>query len=129
MFSNCDRELLLWIDGSVVKFDSPTTYGDLGNTRPTESDLSPVGMASQGAKMKLSHLKVFRDIYYIAEWMNRRCMLSSGLYKRLRLIHYPQGKVDQFFSDPTQWSDFDESNMRQVEFHLKGRSVLRPGRQ
>jgi signal peptidase I len=29
-------------------------------------------------------------------------------------------KVDQFFSDPTQWSAaYDQSNMRQVEFQIK----------
>ena len=66
MFSNCDRELLLWINGKVVKFDEPTTYGDLHDTVPTRLDLSPVGVASLGGKMKLSHLKIFRDIYYIA---------------------------------------------------------------
>ncbi len=48
MFSNCDRQLLLWINDSVVKFDSPTTYGDLNNAHPTPSDLTPVGVASQG---------------------------------------------------------------------------------
>ena len=50
IFSNCDRELLLWINGNVVKFDTPTTYGDLNNTRPTQLDLSPVGIASTRRK-------------------------------------------------------------------------------
>ena len=29
-FANCDNELRLWIDGSVVQFDAPTCYDDLG---------------------------------------------------------------------------------------------------
>jgi signal peptidase I len=63
-FSNCDNELLLWIDGDVVKFDAPTTYDDLANTSADPSDLEPVGVATHGAKAKISHLAIFRDIYY-----------------------------------------------------------------
>jgi signal peptidase I len=124
MFSNCDRELLLWINDSVVKFDSPTTYGDLNDTRPTELDLSPVGIAAQGVKMKLSHLKVLRDIYYLA--VNKESPRLRVSKDKAELIDYnsvppllAMKKVDQFFSDPAQWSAFDETNMRQVEFQIK----------
>ena len=34
-----------------------------------------------------------------------------------QLIYH--GRVDQFFSDPSQWNELEESNMRQVEFTLK----------
>jgi signal peptidase I len=125
MFSNCDRELLLWVDDRVVKFDSDTTYDDLNNTRPTPLDLTPVGIASRGARMKLNHLKVMRDIYYIAvdkgsftlDYMNNRMNFLSD-YKKLPIL-LSRGRSEQFFSDPTQWSDLEESNMRQVEFPLK----------
>ena len=30
-----------------------------------------------------------------------------------------QGRIDQFFSDPSQWSDLEETNMRKVEFTIK----------
>ena len=33
--------------------------------------------------------------------------------------HYHARISAQFFSDPSQWSAFDESNMRMVEFTLK----------
>ena len=81
MFSNCDRQLLLWVNGSVAEFDQPTTYDELNNSHPTLADLTPVSVASQGAKLKLSHLKVMRDIYYIAvdkrmvlSWIITRCL-------------------------------------------------------
>jgi signal peptidase I len=134
MFSNCDRQLLLWINDSVVKFDSPTTYGDLNNTCPTELDLSPARFASQGVKMKLSHLKVKRDIYYIAT--NKESRLIVNKYKgKAELIDYIQlppmlamKKVDQFFSDPTQWSAaFDQSNMCQIEFQMKNEQYFALG--
>jgi signal peptidase I len=120
IFSNCDRELLLWIDGSVVKFDSETTYRDLDNAQPTASDLAPVSVASRGAKLKLSHLKIMRDIYYLAV---KRSLQRLG--RNIQLIDYDtvpdlltQGKVEQFFSDPAQWSALKESNMRTVDFSM-----------
>ena len=66
IFSNCDNELLLWVDGSVVSFDAPTAYDDLGNTEHDAADLAPVGVASVGAEVRVSHLRVLRDLYYIA---------------------------------------------------------------
>ncbi len=66
-FSNCDDEMLLWVDGRVVSFDAPTRYDDLGNDRPDASDLTPVGVASAGARVQISHLRVFRDIFYGAD--------------------------------------------------------------
>ncbi|MGD0382593.1 MAG: signal peptidase I [Thermoguttaceae bacterium] len=125
IFSNCDRELLLWINDNLVKFDSPTTYGDLNDTSPTILDLSPLGFASQGVKMKLSHLKVLRDIYYIAanKESPRLIVNNKGKFELIDYIAQPpmlaMKKVDQFFSDPTQWSAFDKSNMSQVEFQIK----------
>ena len=68
-FSNCDDEMLLWVDNKLVAFDAPTRYDDLGNTLPNASDLAPAGVASVGAKVQLSHLALFRDIYYMADPM------------------------------------------------------------
>ena len=55
-----------------MPFDASTAYNDLGNQLPEASDLSPVGVASVGAKAQLSHLAIFRDIYYIADDMSYR---------------------------------------------------------
>ena len=69
-FANVDDQLLLSINGREVSFDSPTTYDSLNNTRYTDDDLEPVWIGSNGAAIKISHLKVCRDIYYIAERSN-----------------------------------------------------------
>ena len=66
MFSNVDDQLLLWVDGSVVEFDTATTYPLLDNHADTDSDVRPVGLGARGAKITVDHLKVFRDVYYIA---------------------------------------------------------------
>src|SRR5262249_18010070 len=70
-FANADRELLLWIDGKLATFDMPTMYGDLNNERPRwaaddAGDLAPLGIGSRGATITVSHLRVLRDVYYIA---------------------------------------------------------------
>ncbi|MCG2685125.1 MAG: signal peptidase I [Planctomycetales bacterium] len=66
-FSNCDNQMLLWVDGRLVSFDSTTAYDEeLGNTQPDESDMKPVGVASVGVPVEIGGLQVLRDIYYIA---------------------------------------------------------------
>jgi signal peptidase I len=66
-FSNCDNQMLLWVDGKVAKFNALTEYDEhLGNTQPRQTDLEPVGIASKGVRVRMSHLVVLRDIYYIA---------------------------------------------------------------
>lgn len=77
-FSNCDNELRLWVDGSVVRFDAPTTYGDLGNTSPDAADLTPVGVASVGAQVRVSHLNIQRDLYYSALRSEERMGTHNG---------------------------------------------------
>ena len=69
--SNIDRQLLLWVNGNVVKFDGPTTYVCDANLRPMWTkadplDLAPAGIAAKGCKVQVSSMKIHRDIYYIA---------------------------------------------------------------
>jgi signal peptidase I len=80
-FSNIDEQLLLWVDGHAVAFDTATSYPYLGNVKPVETppvrgsdrpqdatDLSPVGIAVEGgAAVDVRHLKIWRDIYYTAD--------------------------------------------------------------
>ena len=88
IFANVDDELTLWVDGKVVAFKDPTKpmhaphagqtesesekhpnqYNSalLNDHVPTAEDLSPVGIAAEGAAVKVSHIKVLRDVYYIA---------------------------------------------------------------
>jgi hypothetical protein len=65
-FVNVDDELLLWIDGKLMEFDAPTAYGPLPNTNPGELDFAPVGIAARGIKADVGHLRIVRDIYYLA---------------------------------------------------------------
>jgi signal peptidase I len=103
--------LLLWIDDVIVTFNAPTTYDELNNTQPDASDLSPAGVASVGARVRVSHLRISRDLYYIATNNSVRqntdyeepLSLSQNLTKQL-IQNRPkkrsadfQLKSDQFF--------------------------------
>ena len=116
LFSNCDDELLLWVDGSVVAFDAPTTYDDLGNTQPDNDDLAPVGVASAGAQVQISHLRVLRDIYYSA-------VRGDGGPRESYDVRYQPGPcaAQSAASVPPRRS--------YVDFPLEAGPVLRAGRQ
>src|SRR5262249_38716574 len=62
-FSNVDEQLLLWVNGKLIEFNVPTTYE---HVPPSGSnDLSPAGIGVEGgAAVEVSHLKLWRDIYY-----------------------------------------------------------------
>jgi signal peptidase I len=104
IFSNCDNELRLWIDGRVVQFDSPTTYDKLGNTMPDQSDLSPVGVASNGAAVRLSRLALVRDIYYISDMsMSHHQHLAAGNFSVFSSALGEEARLRNRTEEPTEF--------------------------
>ncbi|MDZ4819041.1 MAG: signal peptidase I [Planctomycetota bacterium] len=83
-FANVDEELWLWVDDELIKFEGGTRYPPLGNNKEVTnstlpgdgSDLSPVGIATNGAKVEVSHLNIRRDIFYIAQWTQQQATAS-----------------------------------------------------
>src|SRR5581483_6523554 len=65
-FANVDDQLLTWVDNRLLKFDADTRYVELNNHRPTVEDLTPVRIGASGATLSVAHLRIDRDIYYIA---------------------------------------------------------------
>ncbi len=107
-FANVDDQLTLWVDGRVVAFDQPPTFGPLGNHRPTAADLAPVGLGSQGAAVEVSSLRILRDIYYIAgrtSWPND--VIADYPRHDRPFTTLSEENLAAFFSDPTQWDIFD----------------------
>ena len=106
----------MWVDGKAVEFDKPTEYLELGPRVPTKADLSPAAIgAAGGAKLAVSHLKLHRDIYYIAMSGNDD-NLADVLWEQtadsngqapLSLAH--------FFSEPEFWRDQHPPNARKFE--------------
>lgn len=133
-FANIDDELTLWVDDHVVKFDGPTTYSPLGNDYPqaTEKDLgdlAPAGIGSRGAQLKVSKMRVWRDVYYIAERLDPRSgggLLTdypkSGLDRQNSIASMDQEELADFMSTPETWKTFGPGQInarREVTFPLK----------
>jgi len=117
MLSNVDDELRLWVDGRVVKFDPDDTTYDSFKLRarvPTGADLSPVGIAVRKAAAKVSHLRLSRDIYYIAQEQQRE-----------ELNDFVRDVPD--LADPDTWPlGFADANMRRVDLPLAAPDPLHP---
>ncbi len=117
-FSNCDEQLLLWVNGKLVRFDDDTCYPPLGNQQPQLADLAPAGIAALGAALRVSHIKLWRDVYYIADSSSQP------------LSDYPKSEIGlppsiDFLSNPQQWNVFQRR--RSVEFALKADEFLALG--
>lgn len=124
-FANIDDQLLLWVDGDVVQFDGGTAYdvdqvyGDRRDIRPRTSDedlgdLAPVGVGARNAKLAVTRLQVWRDIYYIADsWHN-----NLSRYGNVITDFQPRGAQDlvALSYDPRLWDEF--AARRHVDFPL-----------
>jgi signal peptidase I len=93
-FANVDDQLLLWVDETPITFDGSTHYQSsaqlrsvnrngveqtadiegeeglpaLDNVVPKAQDLaSPAGIGVRGADVRVAHLRLLRDTYYIAD--------------------------------------------------------------
>lgn len=117
-FANVDNQLHLWVNEKLVNFDVPTAYGGVDVSRPYEEDLLPVRIGCSQAEIKLSHLKLYRDIYYIAA--------ESGQSPLTDFPHFPQipfhgnevtmspSQHDElaFYTDPSRWEVFRQRRHR-----------------
>jgi len=121
MFANIDNQLLLWVNDRVVPFDAKTTYPLLGNARPRSADRQrPVRIGSGGAALRLSHLKIYRDVYYIAQRTG-----SSGPITDF--VHFPrplqtEEEVAEVLSDVREWAFFRSAH--QIIFPLGDEEFL-----
>jgi signal peptidase I len=106
--SNFDSQLLLWVDGEPVEFSAPTTYPTPEAGIPTEEDLAPAGVGSRGAGLEVRDLRIYRDIYYIADFNRgpRRRPLSDYPDRSGPLADYSRRYLAQFLADPRQWGVF-----------------------
>ena len=132
-FSNCDDELLLWLDDKLVEFDSPTTF-DARKFRSDQEDhpqfsathpldAAPVAVAVRGGTATIRQLKVDRDKYYIAT--NSSSFGGIYDYNMNELYNLAGGRdvtlsdVQRVFAMPEKWADFlGWQTRRTVSFEL-----------
>ncbi len=135
-FSNCDDQLLLWVDGDLVEFDSPTTFDSRRYRSDKEDhpqflathplDAAPVAVAIRGGTGTIRQLKVDRDKYYIAT--NNSSFGGIYDYDMSELYRLAGGRggitlkdIQQVFAMPEKWADFvGWQTRRKVSFELDG---------
>ncbi len=139
--SNCDHEMLLRVNGSVVAFDGPTTYDSDDLASPAWSpadpgDLAPAGIGSRGAALRISSLRVLRDKYYIA-------VRDDGAGNQEDINDYAEyvtipgspirdegEAIQAIFANPELWKTtqlFDGDQRRFVQFDLQADQFLPMG--
>jgi signal peptidase I len=128
MFANFDQQLRLWVNGTAVAFDDANdgvNYPKLENDLPRTSaddplDLAPAGVGSQGAGLAVRHLKLWRDLYYVAARGLFGPLADYDGNHTIASLNYAQ--LYSFWSDPDQWYLGDGvspfAQRRQVSFPL-----------
>lgn len=122
-FSNCDDQLLLWVDGKLVEFDRPTTFesrlfrnNDENHPRYSKADpldAAPVAIGLQGGNGTIHALRIYRDKYYIAT-SNSNYGISD-----YDVSGFTNQEYQQLFTMPDLWNDFRGwSARRTVTFEL-----------
>jgi signal peptidase I len=114
-FANVDDQLLLWVNGDLVEFDGGTAYdvdkvfGDRRRILPQTSeddpgDLAPAGIGARNAKLSVTRLRLWRDIYYIADSWER----NRGGDLVTDFDHPWQAQLFGLPFDPSLWPLFAE---------------------
>ena len=97
---NADDRIFVWINRRPVKFQG-VPYVDFHRDDPVRlkyslsdpGDLEPVGVGAQGAKLSVSRIKVWRDVYYVS------VSLQNGIEYR----DVPAGASNMILDDPKLW--------------------------
>lgn len=129
--ANVDDRLLLWVDGKPVEFDVDTAY-DVQDRLPKQADLTPASVGAEGAALRISHVRLLRDVYYIADnnrggghWPSHHRTIT-GYVSRPRSLEPSSfyssdgddvaSTIAEYLSNPRYWGDMRD--MRSVEFAL-----------
>ena len=130
-FCNIDEELRLVVNGKEIDFGEEGRYDKLAddlsgplarNRPPTKLDLEPVAVGIQGAVVEVRHLKVLRDIYYIAGEVGDRTSNSICDLIDSPFNPYSETRINEVLSDSNQWTDFGKTRTR--EFKLEKNQYL-----
>ena len=119
-FSNCDDQLLLWVNDRVVEFDGPTMYVRADDVVPRWSatdpgDMAPAGIGGKNLNATVTSLRVLRDIYYLAQEPDRSHHYDQHEYLRDLSPRDRQA----VFDNPQLWELTTLFNDRaQIEFTL-----------
>jgi len=114
LLANVDDQLLLGVDGTLVEFDVATAYGPLENGRPEKADLSPAGIGSRGASLLVRQVRLFRDVYYVADDGQQFARLSD--FDHRSFAGGAGENVGRYLTDPELWDVLEKR--RSLDFRL-----------
>ncbi|MEM9367934.1 MAG: signal peptidase I [Planctomycetota bacterium] len=135
-FSNCDDELMLWVDGAVIPLEQDGVFAQFqpddvlapAERRPhydgpgNPLDAAPVGLSVIGGTATLHRLELHRDKYYIATKNAEDNMIdydASDLY-RINGAPLRAVEIQQVMAEPAIWDQFPLwSTRRAVSFRLE----------
>jgi signal peptidase I len=131
-YSNCDDQLLLWVNNKLIEFDGPTVF-DARQFRPSELnypryqkgshplDASPVGIAVRGGAATIDRVRIDRDKYYVATDNSSFGIFDydmNALISAQRDISFRD--IQQVMADPDAWEQFPGwQTRRKVTFELQ----------
>jgi signal peptidase I len=123
--TNCDHQVMLFVNGRAVTFDKPTFYDSDDVVVPQWNaqdglDLEPARVGVSGTRAKLSHLRIYRDKYYIA--IDSQGPITDYL-NEYQFGGEPSNRpsLQQLFASPDLWSSsglFDPKVRREVHFEM-----------
>ncbi len=130
--ANVDEQILVWINGSLVKFNQPAEYDSQAlrqgpARRPYWSqqdpmDAAPLGIGGSGLAMKVTQAKVYRDIYYIScsgnpyhDFDNKLMLARSKAAPASDLAQMNDQRYIAFiYSNPKTWEETPLFGLRQA---------------
>ncbi len=117
-YVNADDRLHLWINNKLIEF-SGANYSRTKIPVPTYSvnspgDAEPAGVATNGAEVSISRLKVLRDIYYTSV----KGRVNPELDNETNTL---DTAIETFHKNPEKWS-----NTKAIAFFKKKKGSFKP---
>lgn len=109
-FANVDNQLLFWINGKLIRFDSPTIYHRSDSVEPRWSerdpgDAAPVAVGGDGLQLQVEQLRLLRDVYYVAQ--DQSFFPNTQHEYRFRGVGFPvldSEQISLLLARPPEWS-------------------------
>ena len=104
-FANVDDRICLWMNGSLIEFDTSGEYESSDVPAPGERDLAPCGIAFRNATASVSSLLLERDIYYRNEAISFSAEdgLSLGRDRPQREVRR-ESELQPLLNNPVAWA-------------------------
>ncbi len=109
-FANVDQRLCLWVNGKLVDLGPEVNYHPPSLSHPQDSDLIPVGIGAKNSEMEVSHLSLYRDIYYRSERLEKDKSDTFSYRERHIPECFSSGELKNLLDNPSEYSKHYEKN-------------------